>query len=72
MRGSLIHDALYQLIREKRLPKDFRIVADIELKKACIADGMSKARAWYVYKSLRLMGGPAADPANKKKLYTAP
>lgn len=59
MRGSLIHDALYQLIREKHLPDDIRESADAELRKACIEDGMSQLRAWWVYKAVRLFGATA-------------
>jgi len=49
MRGSLIHDALYQLMREGQLGRDFRDTADRLLQSICIEDGMSKFRAWYVY-----------------------
>ena len=62
MRGSLIHDALYQLIREGELPKELRIDADKVLKRACLADGMWRFRAWYVYKSVRLFGWIAIRP----------
>jgi len=39
MRGSLIHDALYQLMREGHLPKTCRRAADVELRRACAEDG---------------------------------
>lgn len=54
MRGSLIHDALTQMIRLKRLPPSQRLNADILLKQICLEDGMCKLRAWWVYKSVRL------------------
>ena len=57
MRGALIHDALYQLIRRGYLPKAFRKQADLILKDICLEDGMSKFRAWYVYNSVRMFGG---------------
>jgi len=70
MRGSLIHDALYQLIREGELPKELRIDADKVLKRACLADGMWKFRAWYAYKSVRLFGWimirPKKESANEE------
>jgi hypothetical protein len=73
MRGSLVHDALYQLMREGRLDKgDFRKPADRLLQKMCREDGMSSIRAWWVYQGLRFGGGPAADPANKKPVVKAP
>lgn len=40
MRGSLIHDALYQLIRLDLIDKQFRSIADQTLYDICIADGM--------------------------------
>ncbi len=65
MRGSLVHDVLYQLIREGHLPKTARQPADELLRQHCIEDGMSRFRAWYVYKSLRLFGGRAARPGRE-------
>lgn len=68
MRGSLVHDALYQLIRERHLkfPAD-RKPADQLLRDICIADGMSRKRATYVYDGVRLGGGKSAKPRNKPK-----
>ena len=68
LRGSLIHDALYQLIRLGMLPKELRIEADKVLKRACLADGMNRFRAWYVYKSVRMFGGGAVKP-RKESFY---
>ncbi len=59
MRGSLVHDALYQLIREKILPESYRKKADQLLRDICIADGMSKFRANYVYRGVRIGGASA-------------
>src|SRR5512139_3132874 len=40
MRGSLVHDALYQLIRQKHLPEDpWRLWADEALREICLEDG---------------------------------
>ena len=73
MRGSLVHDALYQLMREGGLDNgDYRESADRLLQQMCREDGMSSIRAWWVYKGLRFGGGPAADPANKKPVVKAP
>lgn len=73
MRGSLVHDALYQLIREGHLDEGkHREPADRLLQKMCIEDGMSKLRAWWVYHGVRLGGGPAVDPANDKPPTWAP
>lgn len=62
MRGSLEHDALYQLMREGLLPAEFRIRADERLRQVCREDGMSAVRAWWVYQGVRLGGGAAIEP----------
>ncbi len=66
MRGSLVHDALYQLIRENHLEGEHRKYADDLLKEICLEDKMSQIRAWYVHLSLRLFGGPAAKNEGDK------
>lgn len=57
MRGSLVHDALYQLIRSKKIGLTFRKKADKLLRDICLEDGMSSFRAWYVYNGVRVFGG---------------
>lgn len=42
------------------------------IKRICREDGMSKLRAWWVYQGVRLGGDPAADPASKKPIISAP
>jgi len=72
IRGSLVHDALYQLLRQGNLDMSWREQADKDLKRICLEDGMSKLRAWYVYKCVRGFARRAAMPKHKKKVYTAP
>jgi len=72
MRGSLVHDALYALMREGRLSQDCREAADKILRRLVREDGMSWLRAWWVYHGVRLGGGPAADPATKRPPLEAP
>jgi hypothetical protein len=73
MRGSLVHDALYQLMRDHGLPVDpWRKVADLELKRLCLEDGMSSVRAWWVHRGVRLGGGAAASPESRKPVKSAP
>jgi len=62
MQGSLIHDALYQLMREGVLPQHLRQKADEILQAVCIKDGMSKVRAWWVYRGVRIGGTSSARP----------
>ena len=73
MRASLIHDVLYQLMREKHLDhQEHRCVADLLLKQHCIEDGMWPVAAWLVYKAVRVFGNPSADPANRKVPVRSP
>ena len=72
MRGSLIHDALYQLLREGYLCADERKLADRELYTACRADGMSYVRAQYTYRAVRWFGADSANPENKRIVQVAP
>ena len=68
MRGSLVHDALYQLMRERSLDhKKHRKYADDLLWEICRKDGMSKLRAILVYKAVRKFGGKSARPPKKKR-----
>ena len=66
MRGSLVHDALYQLMRQRHLdPEKLRDVADRILRRLCLEDGMSAIRAWWVYNGVRFGGGPSATQPDK-------
>lgn len=66
MRGSLVHDALYQLIRMEVLPSSLRAHADRLLREMCREDGMEWFRAWYVWLAIRLFGGSSAKPGTQK------
>lgn len=73
MRASLVHDALYQLMREGELEsRRYRLAADRLLQQLCKEDGMSLFRAWWVYQGARLGRGPAASPAKKRVVLRAP
>lgn len=72
MAGSLVHDALYQLLRMELLHEGYRLAADMLLKEICIGVGMSPFRAGYINKILQWFGSSAAHPDNVKKVYTAP
>jgi len=70
MRGSLIHDALYQLMRDGYINRKYRDYSDKLLKQICIEDGMNKFRSWYIYTSLKWFGNKNAEPNKKyKKIY---
>lgn len=67
MRASLVHDALYQLIRQGHLdPATARLTADRLMHKLCLADGMSRWRAGYSYWAVRLFGGRASQPETRQ------
>lgn len=56
MRGSLVHDALYQLIREGVLPVECRRDADFVLYAIVREDGMWRVRAAWVLAGVRVFG----------------
>jgi hypothetical protein len=73
MRPSLVHDALFQLMRKKRLKvEEYFDIANRILRDMCVQDGMWKVRAWWVFHSVSMFGKSAADPSNEKKILTAP
>jgi hypothetical protein len=67
---SLVHDALYQLIRIGQLSSGFRKIADKILYQMCRDRGMSWWRSRYVYKAVRAFGEVAAkhDPDEDKTI----
>ena len=62
MRASLAHDAIYQLIRKRELPRSSRAEADRLFRRLCIEDGMSTALAWPAFWILRGVGWTSARP----------
>jgi len=72
MRGALVHDALYELMRQGYLSKTYRSAADNELKKICLEDGMCRLRAWYVHKGVSKHAEFAVEQKAIKKIQTAP
>lgn len=72
MRGALVHDALYQLLRMEYLGPEVRVWADRLLYEICREDGMCWVRAQWVYRGVRIGAGFAADPSNRKVIKYAP
>lgn len=71
MRGGLIHDALYQLMREGHLSQAFRPAADMTLKNICLEDGMNSIRAWLYHKAVKLFGQKFSEK-RAEEVLTAP
>lgn len=71
LRGSLFHDALYQLMREGELNRDkYRPIADLLLKKICLEDGMWKVRAEWVYFAVKTFARRSTKPTKDNKVIT--
>lgn len=72
MRGSLVHDALYQLIRLGFLPSSYKDMVDDIFYNMLKEDGMSPIRAWAWRKALKLCGGKNTLPSREKIIMRAP
>lgn len=72
MRGSLVHDALYQLMREGLLDRGLRDAADRLLEALCREDGMPPAKAARVYWFVSKFGNSRAWPGPPSPLRRAP
>lgn len=68
MRGSLFHDAAYQLMRESLVSIDLLPSFDRMLVAICKDDGMWALRRRWVYRGVRIGGGPSAEPRSVKIL----
>lgn len=72
MRASLVHDALYQLMREGKLPESYRKAADDLMRQICREDGMCWLRAWWCYRAVRRFAAKAARKGHTRSVITAP
>ena len=64
IRASLLHDAIYQAIREKLIPPRNRRIADAEFRDVLRADGMDFIRRWVWWIAVRLFGGRVVNKNN--------
>lgn len=71
MRGSLTHDALYQLMRLELLPQSCKAAADRLLRDICIEDGMWPIRAAIWCAGVKCLGGFSCEPGSEPedKIY---
>lgn len=70
MRGSCVHDALYQLMREELISmKLYRRRADLLFHELIRDDGMGMIRAWYFFIAVFCCGRKAASPSSVRVVY---
>ncbi len=69
MQASLVHDALYQLMREGLIDINYRKDADLLLYKIAREDGMWQLRVLWTYWAVRRFAKSAIT--NKKKIIKA-
>ena len=72
IRGSLVHDSLYQLMRDCGLPSTWRAAADDLLRELCIADGMPRWQAALVHAAVDRFGARYARPPKQRQVLVAP
>jgi hypothetical protein len=72
MIGSLVHDFLYQLMRDGLLLRSFRKKADLAIYYLVRRDGMNWFRAKYWYTGVRIGAGKHVKASAKKKMLSAP
>ncbi len=71
MRASAAHDAGYQLLKLGYLPPRYRKKFDQMMRRICREDGMSRIRAAWCYRSVRLFGRGAAKPRKPNPILYA-
>jgi len=67
MRASLVHDALYQLIRLVLIPQEYKKVADTLFYDILLEDGMNKLRADMWREGVEHFGGASCIPGSQDK-----
>lgn len=72
MIASLVHDALYQLMREEKLEIEWRERADDLYAQLCKRDGMWAAQVWWRRRALKRFAAGAARPGNVKEVIQVP
>jgi len=60
IRGSLVHDALYQLMRMGLIGQEYKPIADQTFRRLIKNNGMGSFRAWYYYNGVRFFGSKSA------------
>jgi len=72
MRGALVHDAFYRLIRWGVLSPEWKDYADETMYQLLVKDGMWEWRAKLWLRAVKQHGAAAILAENKMKVHTAP
>jgi hypothetical protein len=72
MRASLVHDALYQLMREELIDLRNKEIADDLLRDIMVEDGAFKIRGWYWHIGVDKFGLVSATYKGERKIEIAP
>ena len=72
MRGSLVHDLLYQMMRLGQIDLFHRDYADKLLGEICRADGMPAFRASYTVSAVKIFGADSAISSAIRPVLVAP
>lgn len=72
MRGSLLHDVIYQAIRLEILPADCRLLADLLLYRVLIEDKMWPLRAQTWFLMVREFAASSIEPTAERPILVAP
>jgi hypothetical protein len=73
LRASLVHDALYQLLRLRKLAVNkHKDQADRLFRAMCREDGVPAGVAQVYYAALKRLGKPSTEPRSAKPVWLAP
>jgi hypothetical protein len=72
LRGSLVHDAFYQLIREHSLSQTWRKPVDQLFRQILLEDGLPSPLASLSYHAVRLFGGRFTQLGRQHPTLIAP
>lgn len=72
MRGALVHDAFYQLMRMGLLDRKWKAAIDKLFESMLVQDKMCRCRARIWYRGVQKLAGDATLAENVKKVHTAP
>jgi len=72
LRGALVHDALYQLMRLGLIPESYRGQSDDLLHEICVEDGMPHIRAEMWKQMVKCFAAGAARSGTEQPVLVAP